>query len=491
MNAPSAHTASNLEPAQLLASRVTGMRSSAVRDLLHDARRPGMLSLAGGLPAPDLFDVDGMGAACADLFAKDARHALQYGPTEGEPALRALIAQGLRERGADVDDAAPIITTGSQQGLDLVARALLDPGDGVIVERPSYLAALQVFALAQAQPIGVPGDADGLRIDALPEQGQPKLVYVVSNFANPTGATLTLERRLALLQWAVRRQVVVIEDDPYGVLRVEGEELPPMLALAKQVPGSAQWVGYLTSLSKSLAPGLRVGCAVLPPWLRDAVVRTKQAADLHTSTLSQELAARYLATGALARRLPMMRAAYRERRDALCELLTQTFGDRLAFERPQGGMFVWARFTDGTDTAALLPIARDEGMIFVPGEAFYDAEPDVSSIRLSFSTATREQLAEAVRRLERAHAKMHAQGTASIGKTPVCSPANQARPEAIPLSAQASSHAIATRDACVQAALDAWEDAGIRGLCAEGRWEAAIGAMESLDPARLEGSRAA
>ncbi|MFA7666488.1 MAG: PLP-dependent aminotransferase family protein, partial [Burkholderiaceae bacterium] len=226
-----------------LAGRVAASRSSAVRDLLHDARRPGMLSLAGGLPAPDQFDVEGLREAMAGVMAEAPRATLQYGTTEGEPALRAILAAGLRSRGASgVDDAAPLITTGSQQALDLVARALLSAGDRVVVERPAYLAALQVFALAEAECIGVPGDVQGLRVDALPGAatgGQPvKLVYVVSNFANPTGATLSLERRLALLEWAVARRVFVLEDDPYGALRVAGEHWPPLIALASQVPGA-------------------------------------------------------------------------------------------------------------------------------------------------------------------------------------------------------------------------------------------------------------
>jgi len=493
------------DPAALLARRVTAMRSSAVRDLLHDARRPGMLSLAGGLPAPDLFDVEGLRAATDGVLRDAPREALQYGPTEGDGALRALLAAGLRAHGAAVDDERPVVTTGSQQALDLVARALLEPGDRVVVERPGYLAALQVFALTGAQCAGVPGDADGLRIDALPEaaaagpaEGPLKLVYVVTNFANPTGATLSLERRIALLEWAVRHRVFVLEDDPYGGLRVGGEALAPLIALAQQVPGAEQWCGYASSLSKILSPGLRVGFAILPDWLRAAVVRTKQAADLHTSSLAQAIAARYLASGRLDARMPAMREAYRERRDVLCQALTDAFGDRLRFVRPDGGMFVWARFADGTDTTQLLPLARDEGMIFVPGEAFHDAEPDRATLRLSFATTTPKQQRDAVARLARAHRALHAgagPGPVAGGQAPGSGPVapdtspsgapNQAlaRPDQ-PLAGGAVSGA-AIRNACVAAALDAWDDAGMRGLCAEGRWEVAIGAIRALDPASV------
>ena len=481
-------------PEDLLARRVATMRSSAVRDLLHDARRPGMLSLAGGLPAPDLFDVEGLRAAADAALAQAPREALQYGTTEGDTALRALLAAGLRARGAAVADDAPLVTTGSQQALDLVARALLEPGDGVVVERPGYLAALQVFALTEARCVGVAGDAHGLRVDDLPELaveagrqdrasasragGRLKLAYVVTNFANPTGATLSLERRIALLEWAVRNRVFLLEDDPYGGLRVEGEHLPPLLALAERVPGAADWCGYVSSLSKILAPGLRIGYAVLPEWLRGPVVRTKQALDLHTSTLAQAIAARYLAGGRLEARMPAMREAYRERRDALCEALAAAFGDTLQLSRPDGGMFVWARFADGTDTTRLLPVARDAGMIFVPGEAFYDAAPDRATLRLSFATATPAQLAEAVSRLASAHRALRERATAPDAAPAPAAHASTARHA----GASAPASAAAIRDACVETAIEAWEDAGMRGLCAEGRWEVAIGAIRSLDP---------
>lgn len=499
-------------PEDLLARRVATMRSSAVRDLLHDARRPGMLSLAGGLPAPDLFDVEGLRAAADAALAQAPREALQYGTTEGDTALRALLAAGLRARGAAVADDAPLVTTGSQQALDLVARALLEPGDGVVVERPGYLAALQVFALTEARCVGVAGDAHGLRVDDLPELaaeagrqdpagrqdrasasragGRLKLAYVVTNFANPTGATLSLERRIALLEWAVRNRVFVLEDDPYGGLRVEGEHLPPLLALAERVPGAADWCGYVSSLSKILAPGLRIGYAVLPEWLRGPVVRTKQALDLHTSTLAQAIAARYLAGGRLEARMPAMREAYRERRDALCEALAAAFGETLQLTRPDGGMFVWARFADGTDTTRLLPVARDAGMIFVPGEAFYDAAPDRATLRLSFATATPAQLAEAVSRLASAHRALRERVTAPDMASTAAS--EQADASAVDAStarhaaASAPASAAAIRDACVETAIEAWEDAGMRGLCAEGRWEVAIGAIRSLDLGALD-----
>ncbi|MFT4103672.1 MAG: PLP-dependent aminotransferase family protein [Burkholderiaceae bacterium] len=399
-----------IEPAAALAAfplsaRAQSLRSSAVRDLLRDAQRPGMLSLAGGLPAPELFDVDGLRDA-TDAVMRDApATALQYGVTDGQPGLRAELATLLAARGVVTDAGSIVVTTGSQQGLDVIARAVVDPGDRVAVESPAYLAALQVFTLSQARFVAVPVDADGARVDTLidGDAPPPKLVYLVTNFGNPSGATLSRERRLRLLQWAVAHRVLLLEDDPYGELRVSGQAQPSLFELAGDIPGARELVVYLSSLSKVMAPGLRIGFAVLPPWLREAVVKVKQSLDLHTSTFVQEVAARYLASGRLAERMPRMREVYRERRDALVDALGRRLDGCLRFNRPDGGMFVWARFVDGTDSAALLPAARELDMIYVPGEAFYDEAPDRSALRLSFATATAEQLDAAVARLARAH----------------------------------------------------------------------------------------
>jgi len=316
----------------------------------------------------------------------------------------------MAQRGADVPPKRIVVTAGSQQAIDLLARALLDPGERVALERPSYLAALQAFSLSGAKFVALPADAEGAQLEHLfdPSTPRPKLVYLVTNFANPTGATLSLERRRALLDWAVRNRVVVVEDDPYGELRVRGAACPPLVALARDVPGAAHWCVYVSTLSKVLSPGLRIGFAAMPDWLRDAVVRVKQALDLQTGSLAQEVADRYLRSGRLAERLPQLRAAYRERRDALCEALAAGFGDALRFQRPDGGMFVWARFADGADASALLPLALDEGVIFVPGAAFYDEAPDLSTLRLSYATLAPAQLRDAVGRLSRAYRRLGA-----------------------------------------------------------------------------------
>jgi 2-aminoadipate transaminase len=394
-----------------LSRRAQALKRSDVRDLLHHAARPGMISLAGGLPAAELFDVEGVRAAALAALDEAPADALQYGMTEGQPALRAALAAHLGARGiaARADDL--VVTTGSQQGLDLVARALVDPGDTVVVERPAYLAALQALSLCGPRFASIGVDAEGGRVDqlaALEAGPRPKLVYVVPDFANPSGATMSAPRRLALARWAVRNEVFVLEDDPYGALRTRGEPVPSIVALAREVPGAERWVGQASTLSKTVAPGLRIGWLLLPGWLRDAVVRIKQAADLHTSSFAQEVAARYLASGRLPQRLERVRAEYARRCDALAGALREAFGDRLAFEPPDGGMFVWARFADGTDTRALLPLALERGTMFVPGDAFHVDDPDAATLRLNFSAASPERLREGVRRLADAHRALHA-----------------------------------------------------------------------------------
>ncbi|MCB6185211.1 PLP-dependent aminotransferase family protein [Leeia sp. TBRC 13508] len=385
-------------------------RSSDVRELLKYAQLPGMISLAGGLPDPALFDVAGIDAATAEVFANEARSALQYGQTDGQVSLREAVTGLMKQRGANVAPENVLITSGSQQALDLVARSILNEGDFVAVERPSYLAALQIFHLLGAETVSIPVDGDGAVVDALlslpADKPKPKLLYLVSNFANPSGATLTLARREKLVRWAVENEVFVLEDDPYGALRYRGSPEVPLVALAEKVPGALEWVGYLSSFSKIMAPGLRIGWAVLPAVLHDACVRIKQALDLHTSTFNQAIAARYLASGRLESHLDTVCKVYGERAEALASALTEAFGDKLRFNRPDGGMFLWGRFEDGTNARELLYIAREKGMIFVPGDVFYPDTPDTSAIRFSFVTVDNAGLLEGVKRLKAAYDEM-------------------------------------------------------------------------------------
>jgi 2-aminoadipate transaminase len=386
-------------------SRHASVQPSSIRELLRDAFRPGMISLAGGLPQAALFDVPGIRRAAATVLEQHARQALQYGPTEGQESLQTALAAQLVTRGIRVDPASIQVTTGSQQAIDLIARAFLDEGDRVALEVPTYLAAVQAFDQRGARYLEIPASADGSDVDRLEsllaaDPGPaPKLAYLVSNFANPTGASLSVERRIALLRWATSHKVFLLEDDPYGELRFRGNAPPPLWVLAQRMPGAAQWCGYASSLSKILAPGFRIGWLVLPPPVANVVTRIKQALDLHTSSFVQEIAARYLETGELERRLSTARRTYAIQCEALSSALQEHLADELSFSAPEGGMFLWCRFKEPIDTTGLLTHAREHGVIFVPGATFYPGARDSATLRLSFSTGTPNELREGVRRL--------------------------------------------------------------------------------------------
>ena len=354
-----------------------------------------MLSMAGGLPAPESFPVARMREAADRLLGTShgLSSPLQYGPTEGVAPLRAWVAEQMGG-GAQPDQV--VITTGSQQALDLLAHALCDPGDTVVVEHPAYLGALQALEAAGAAIEPVAADAQGIRVDVLAERLaaglRPKACYVAPNFQNPTGATLADDRRAALAALADRYGFLVIEDDPYRDLRFRGAHLPTVRSYGTNVV-------TLGSTSKVLAPGLRVGWLVAPAWLVGPVVRLKQARDLHTSSLSQWLAHDVLSDEQfLAGHRRALAALYAERCDALCGSLTGRLGERVAFERPDGGMFVWATLA-GVDTTALLPVAAAAGVAFVPGGAFHLDGSGADRARLSFATLAPPGLAAAVDRL--------------------------------------------------------------------------------------------
>ncbi|SHM73307.1 PLP-dependent aminotransferase family protein [Cryptosporangium aurantiacum] len=396
-----------MSPTPPLAARLRGVASSPVRDLLALLERPEVLSFAGGLPAPELFDVDGVRDAYARaLSGPGARLALQYAPTDGNPELRALIADRLSGRGLPTGAGDLLVTTGSQQALTLVATALLDPGAVVAVEEPTYLAALQCFQLAGARIVTVPGDEDGVDPDALADvvaRHRPVLFYTVPTFANPTGRTLPAERRAAVARVAAASGLWVVEDDPYGELRYRGAPVAPLAAS----PDAA--VLYLGSFSKIGAPGLRLGWVRAPAALRPALVVAKQAADLHTSTIDQAAAAAYLAATDLDAHVKLLQDAYRERRDTMIAALPGTLPPGSRWTEPDGGMFTWVRMPGDLDAAELLPTALAHDVAFVPGAPFYAGAPDRSTFRLSFTTNTPEQIREGMRRLGRALA---AHGTA-------------------------------------------------------------------------------
>lgn len=375
------------------ARRLQGVKSSPVRDLLALTLRPEVISFAGGLPAPELFDVEGW----SDAFAKaaDDRRNLQYGPTEGDPLLRTLIADRMTRRGVPTTETDLLITTGSQQALTLVTTALVEPGDVVAVEEPTYLAALQCFQLAGARIVPVASDEQGMVPSSLEEvlrKENPTLVYVVPTFANPSGRTQPAGRRKEIAELATTHNTWLIEDDPYGELRYEGDPVLPLTAFSDRVL-------YLGSLSKIGAPGIRLGWLRAPQELMPATVIAKQAADLHTSTIDQAAAATYLANTDLDAHVRGLRAAYKERRDTMLRALPTTVPQDTTWTTPEGGMFVWARLPGRVDTADILKTALAHNVAYVPGAPFFATNPDHATFRLSFTTNPPEDIKEGMQRL--------------------------------------------------------------------------------------------
>ncbi|MEV0907357.1 PLP-dependent aminotransferase family protein [Streptomyces hokutonensis] len=387
-----------LAPLPPLAARARAIGGSPVRDILAVTARPEVINFAGGLPAPELFDATGIAAAYQAVFAGTPARALQYATTEGEPVLRAALAGRTSARGLPTGPDDLLVTTGSQQALSLLATALLEPGDVVLVENPCYLAALQVFAFAGARIVAVPGDENGLDPEALDElvvRERPKLLYTVPTFQNPTGRTLPADRRAAVAAVAARRGLWIVEDDPYGELRFEGERLPWIAAHE----GAADRTVLLGSFSKVMAPGLRLGWLRAPTDVLRACVVAKQAADLHTPTVNQLAAARYLADNDLDAHVARVAAAYRERRDAMLGGLADSLPEGSSWGRPEGGMFLWARLPESYDTTELLARVVRQDVAYVPGAPFYAGEPDRSTMRLCFVTQTPGEIREGLRRL--------------------------------------------------------------------------------------------
>ncbi|MER6536849.1 aminotransferase-like domain-containing protein [Streptomyces sp. 900105755] len=379
-----------------LAARSRTVGGSPVREILAVTARPEVINFAGGLPAPELFDREGIAAAFHTVLGEAPERALQYSTTEGEPALRQRLAARISARGLSTEADDLLVTTGSQQALSLLASALIDPGDTILVESPCYLAALQVFGLAGARVLPVPGDADGVDPAALEElirAERPKLLYLVPTFQNPTGRTVPAARRAALATTAARHGLWIIEDDPYGELRYDGDHIPWIASF----PGAEDRTVLLGSFSKVMAPGLRLGWLRAPGALRRACAVAKQAADLHTPTLNQLAAARYL--DVLDTHVAKVRAVYGERRDAMLAGLADALPAGSTWDRPEGGMFLWARLPSSYDTTALLRQVVEQNVAYVPGEPFYAADPDRSTLRLCFVTQTPEQIAEGLRRL--------------------------------------------------------------------------------------------
>ena len=389
------------------ADRLNLVETSAIRELFKLLGKPGIISFAGGFPDSAMFDVEGIQAAVDQALREEPGAALQYGATEGYNPLREQLAAFMAGKG--VADLAPeqlIVTTGSQQALDLLGKTLINPGDKVIVEGPTFLATIQCFRLYGADLVSAPVDGDGVQVDrleALIAEHRPKFVYLIPTFGNPSGAMLSAERRRRVLELAVKYQTLIVEDDPYGDLYF-GEAPPPsLLALSQSVPGSRELLAHCGSLSKVLSPGLRVGWMIAPGALLAKATMCKQFSDAHTSTFAQATAAQYLKAGRMPATLAHVRSVYAARAQAMGEALRQHLGEAVSFVAPRGGLFVWARLTGAggglQDGDALAKRAIEKGVAFVPGAPFFAANPDRATFRLSFATADAERIREGVARL--------------------------------------------------------------------------------------------
>jgi 2-aminoadipate transaminase len=390
------------------ALRTKGIKSSAIRELLKITQRPEVISFAGGLPAPEVFPLQRFEEACHRVLEKNGPAALQYGQTEGYEPLRQMLAHNMARYGIRAKVENVLITSGSQQALDLIGKLLINSGDRVLVEAPTYLGALQAFNVYGAEYVSVPIDNNGLRSDLLEKslRSGPKFMYILPNFQNPGGTTLSEDRRHEVVFLADKYGIPIIEDDPYGQLRYEGEHLHPLVVLDRENLRrdggySIGNVIYLSTFSKTLAPGLRLGWIVAPPEVITKLVQLKQGADLHTSTFNQIVAYEVARDGFLDEHVKLIRQIYRERRDVMLAALKEFFPPEVTWTHPQGGLFLWVTLPEGMDCPKLFEAALEENVAFVPGDSFYPRNGNEASphMRLNFSNATPEQIREGIRRL--------------------------------------------------------------------------------------------
>ncbi|HEX6387341.1 MAG TPA: PLP-dependent aminotransferase family protein [Anaerolineae bacterium] len=402
---------------QRYAQRTQRMGSSTIRELLKLTERPDVISFAGGLPAPEVFPVEAFQDAANHVLAKYGSKALQYSTTEGYEPLRQTIVHKMAQYGIQAAPENVLITSGSQQALDLIGKILLNPGDLVLTERPTYLGALQAWRAYQAEFVTVPVDDDGLQTDLLEEAlcAGPKFMYILPNFQNPGGVTLSLPRRQALIGWADRYGIPIIEDDPYGELRYEGEHLPPLVVMdagrINHGAGNGYMPGdnghgflrgnviYLSTFSKTLAPGLRLGWIVAPTDVIQRCIMGKQGMDLHTSSFVQMVAYEVIKDGFLKEHVNRIRQVYRQRRDVMLEALAHYMPQGVRWTRPQGGLFLWVTLPEWLDATAVLARAIANKVAFVPGDAFHPDGGGRNTLRLNFSNAQPEQIEIGVRRL--------------------------------------------------------------------------------------------
>ncbi len=386
-----------------LSDRVQRMKSSAIRELLKLTQEPDIISFAGGLPAPDFFPLREVEEACRYVIRMEGDRALQYGPTEGYRPLREWLATSMHKYGVPAVPENVLVTNGSQQALDLIGKVFIDPGDFVITSRPTYLGAIQAWNAYGARYQTVDLDDDGMIVDQIEEAYErvvresgrpPKFIYVLPNFHNPAGTTLSLERRQRLAEIATRLDLPIVEDDPYGALRYEGEDLPPVCTY---VP---ERTIYLGTFSKTLTPGLRLGWIVCPEVLMKRFVLAKQGADLHTGTFAQFVANDICQRGFLKPHVQRLRRVYKERRDTMLEALAEFWPEGCSWTHPHGGLFLWARVPESIDTSEFFHKAVEARVAYVPGVNFYpNADGGFNAMRLNFSYSPPDKIVEGIRRL--------------------------------------------------------------------------------------------
>ena len=388
------------------AHRMKKMGSSVIRELLKLTEQPDIISFAGGLPAPKVFPLKEFQSACNVVLENDGPQALQYSTTEGYLPLREMIARHTARYSVKVNADNIMITSGSQQALDFIGRLFLNRGDYIVVESPTYLGAIQAWNAYGAQYIPVRSDENGMIVDELEAALRigPKFIYVLPNFQNPSGSTLSLERRKQLIELADKYGVPIVEDDPYGQLRYEGEHIPSVVSLDSDFRGEngGHYSGnviYLSTFSKLLAPGLRLAWVIAPPEVIRKLVMTKQAADLHTSSFNQYVAHEVAKGGFLDEHVKVIRATYKERRDVMIEMMEEMFPESVTWTKPHGGMFLWGILPEGMDAADVLKRAIEKKVAFVPGAAFHPTGGGENTMRLNFSYSDPDTIREGVTRL--------------------------------------------------------------------------------------------
>ena len=388
------------------AHRMQKMGSSVIRELLKLTEQPDIISFAGGLPAPEVFPVEEFRQACNYVLDHFGPQALQYSTTEGYRPLREMIARHTARYAVEVTADNILITSGSQQALDFIGRLFLNRGDYIVVESPTYLGALQAWNAYGAQYIPVRADEDGMIVDELEAALRigPKFIYILPNFQNPSGYTLSLERRHKLVELADKYGVPIVEDDPYGQLRYEGEHIPSVVALDSEYrgPNGGHYSGnviYLSTFSKLLAPGLRLAWVIAPPEVIRKLVMTKQAADLHTSSFNQYVAYEVGKGGFLDEHAKLIRSVYKERRDVMFEMMEEVFPQGVTWSKPKGGMFLWGVLPEGMDAAEVLKRALEKKVAFVPGGAFHPRGGGENTMRINFSYSSPDVIREGVMRL--------------------------------------------------------------------------------------------